>query len=421
MVNFTAMLRGGASTDPAQQLGTASLLATLLEKGAAKRNAYEFAESIAAVGGSIQTSADTESLTVSGSFLARDQALMVELLSDMLQRPTLDSTEFETLRGRQIEFLRAAKDSELDSLLPIYGAANLFAGHPYGRPVDGSEASLASITHATVAQYYREQVGADRLILAVVGDFKAAQMKRLLTDAFSPWRKAPSALPALAAAKPSAGRRVLLIDAPESVQSYFWAANIGVSKSDPRRAPLDVVNTLFGGRFTSMLNSELRTRSGLSYGAGSTFRKLALGGSWQISSFTRTETTIEAIDLALQVLDRLRSGDALDSAAIESAKRYLLGQFPLGFETSGQWASQLASLELYKLDRAYIESYGSALSAVTLADAKRVVGEVIPASDGLLLVVIGKSETIRKDLAKYGPVSEMKLAAPTFALDLRQP
>ena len=139
--------------------------------------------------------------------------------------------------------------------------------------MNGDEASLSALKHTTVRRYYEDQVGADRLILAVVGDFKTGAMQQLLTDAFGKWRKAGAALPTLQRRRGRpAARRVLLVDAPESVQSYFWAGAQGVARNDPRRASLDVVNTLFGGRFTSMLNSELRIRTGLSYGASSQFR-----------------------------------------------------------------------------------------------------------------------------------------------------
>jgi predicted Zn-dependent peptidase len=414
LVSFTAMLRGGASTDPPDAFGTSSLLAGLLEKGAGRRDAVQFAETVASVGGQIETGASLESLWVSGSFLARDRELMVELLADMLQRPKLDVEQFETLRARRIEFLRAAKDSDLAALVPIYGAAALFGAHPYGRPVNGSEASLASIQHSHIERQFREQVGADRLILAVAGDFDTASMKQLLERAFAGWRKASEPLVRPPQPKSIGGRRVLLVDAPDSVQSYFWAGSLGVPRSDPRRAALDVTNTLFGGRFTSMLNSELRVRTGLSYGASSRFERLMESGHWQLTSFTRTDTTLEAIDLALATLEKLHEG-ALDAAALASAKSYVQGQYPLAFETAGQWAYQLATLELYGLDRSYIEGYAGALETVSLEQARKVVDEVYPRSNEVVLVVIGKAAKIRKELEKYGPLTEMKLADPVFA------
>jgi zinc protease len=413
LITFTALVRGGAVSDPAGESGVASILAGLLQKGAGSRDAVQFAETVASVGGQIDAAASMESIRVSGSFLARDQQLMMELLADLLQRPRLEQAQFDTLRARQIEFIRAAKESDLAALIPIYGESYLFAGHPYGRSVDGSEQSLAAIKHADLQRYYQEQFGADRLILAVAGDFKTAQLKQRIARAFSGWRKASAALPPIPKAERAASRRVLLVDAPESVQSYFWAGTVAVPRNDPRRPALDVTNTLFGGRFTSMLNTELRIRTGLSYGASSGFDRLAQTGHWAMSSFTKTETTIEAIDLALATLRQLHDS-GIDPTMLESGKSYVQGQFPLALETSGQWAAQLATLEFYGLDRGYIDDYSAQLRAVTPADAKKVIDEVFPPGTSLTMVVVGNASAIREGLRKYGPITEMKLADPTF-------
>jgi zinc protease len=413
LLSFTALVRGGAVADPFDGSGTAGLLARVLEKGAGGRDAAAFAETVASVGGQMEATVSAESIAVSGSFLARDQKLMVELLADMLRRPQLQAAQFESQRARLIELIRSAKDSDLAALTPIYGVRALFGDHPCGRPVNGSEASLAAITHADLQRYYQDHVGADRLIVAVAGDFKTAQLKQLLSRAFSDWRKAGAPLPTLPQATQTDSRRVLLIDAPDSVQSYFWAGSLGVTRKDPRRAALDAVNTLLGGRFTSMLNTELRVRSGLSYGASSRFDRLSATGHWQMTSFTQTEKTLDAIDLAYATLDKLRQG-ALDPAQLESAKTYVLGQFPLGFETAAQWSYQLANLELYRLDRNYIDGYAPALAAVSADVARRAIGEVFPSSAQTVLVVIGNGAQIRAGLSKYGPVTEMKLSDPVF-------
>jgi zinc protease len=414
LIAFNAEIRGGVLTDPQQQSGMAALLVRLLEKGSGSRDAFAFADTVASVGGAIATDADTESTVIHGSFLARDQALMISLLADMLQRPRLDQEQFDSLRARQIEFIRAAKDSDLESLTAVYGKAAMFRDHPYGRPVIGSETGLTAIAHADLKRYYEAQYGADRLILAVAGDFQTAQMKRALTQAFKGWRKAGAAWPVTPAPVRQTGRRVVLIDAPESVQSYFWAGNVGVARTSPDRASLDVVNTLFGGRFTSMLNSELRIRTGLTYGARSRFERLSQPGSWQMSSFTQTDTTVEAIDLALTVLDRLHR-ETIDPAVLESGKTYVQGQFPLALETADQWARALADLAFYGLDRSYIDGYGAALAKVSADDARRIIRDNFPSSDDLTLVVVGKAAAIRDGLRKYGPVTEMKLSDPTFA------
>ena len=414
LVSFSAVLKGGASEEPATQSGVTSLLAALLEKGAGTRDAFAFADAVAAAGGTLRAGAETRSIRVSGSFLARDQVLMVELLADMLQRPRLDAAQFELLRARSIDEIRSAKESDLASLSEIYGRAMLFADHPYGRPASGTEQGLANAKLEDVQALYRNSVGADRLILAVTGDFRTSQMKQLLMRALSGWRTAASPLAVVQAAPKVMGRRVLLIDAPDSQQSYFWAGNVASARSDPRRAALDVVNTLVGGRFSSMLNSELRVRTGLSYGAGSAFERYEQPGFWQMDSFTRTETTVEAMDLAFAVLDKVHAG-GIESEGLASARIYVQGQYPLTLETPSQWAVTLSTLEQYGLERRYVDEYLQKVGAVTLDSARQAIEEVLPTSDNLVLVVIGNAAAIRDGLRKYGPITEMKLSDPTFS------
>jgi len=413
LLAFQARLRGGVVAENADQSGTANLLAQLLTKGAGKRNALQFAEAVAQVGGSFDAEAGLESITVSGEFMAKDQALMIELLADVLQRPHLDETQFNDLRARQIEGLRAIKDSNLGALVPMYAAAALFADHPYGRPVSGSEASLARLQYRDVQQFYRQQIGADRLVLAIAGDFNSKQLLTTLRKALSGFHKAAAVLPTLPPVTPLQGRRVVLIDAPAAVQTYFWIGNVGVTRNDARRVPLELVNTLFGGRFTSMLNTELRIKSGLTYGARAQQRRMTQAGSWNMYSFTQTATTAQAIDLALQTYQQLHSAGIADTA-LRSGQNYLLGQYPTSYETAAQWAGVLAELEFYQLPRSEVDDYADNIRAVTATQARQIVDSALPAADNLLLVMIGNAAVIRESIAKYGAVTELPLAAPVF-------
>jgi predicted Zn-dependent peptidase len=209
------------------------------------------------------------------------------------------------------------------------------------------------------------------------------------------------------------GRSVLLVDSPESAQTYFWLANVGVNKRYPQHASLDLVNTLYGGRFTSILNTELRIKSGLSYSARAGFARGTVAGEFAIRSFTDTENTARAIDLSLDTLARLkRDGVTLDM--LDSARAYLLGQFPLGFETSPDWAAALAELEFYDLGSAYIDDYSTMLRGVTLPDARQVIDTAYPDPDDLTLVLIGDASRIRDAARQYGPLTEMPITQPAF-------
>jgi predicted Zn-dependent peptidase len=241
----------------------------------------------------------------------------------------------------------------------------------------------------------------------------SAALEDGVRSAFAGWRRAPAALPTLAAPERLRDRRVLLVDSPDSVQTYFWIANVGVAKRYPARAALDLVNTLYGGRFTSLLNTELRIKSGLSYGARSGFALGRVAGEFSIRSFAQTENTGKAVDLALHTLTRLKQ-ERVTQEMLDSARAYLLGQFPLAFETAADWAVALADLELYGLGPEDIDGYGAALGNVTLRDAWAVIDEAFPSPQSVAIVLVGDAGRIRGQVGEYGPVTEMELTLPTF-------
>ena len=415
LIGLEASIRGGAVSDPAGLGGTANLLAGMLERGAGGRSAAEFAEAVDAVGGFVRAGADLESIAISAEFMARDADLMIELLVDMLRAPRLDDDEVRKLRDRNIDVLRAGKDGNPHALTPIYGNGFLFAGHPYGNSVYGSEESLEKITAADLRNYYGNSFGGDRLALAVVGDFETAMMIEKLSDAFADWPAATAPLPVIEAPAVTAGRRVLLVDKPGAAQSYFWIGSVGVGVDDASRAELDIANTLFGGAgfWSSMLLSELRTKAGLTYRVRSELRRNAAGGSVAIISYTKTETTLEAIDLALLLLEQLRA-DGVSDESVVMGKNYILGQFAPRFETAEQLAGQFAALEGYGLDESYVNDYGAAVAGADGEAIRDIIKEVYPASDDLVFAIIGDAEVIREQVAKYGPLTEMSITEPRF-------
>jgi predicted Zn-dependent peptidase len=413
LIGLRAIVKGGAAADPPGQSGMAGLLSTLLQKGAGGRDAAAFAEAAANVGGSISASTSTEAISVSADFLSRDASLMVELVADMVMRPVLAEDEFNKERDRTIALIRAARGSNVQALMPTYANAALFGEHPYGNPASGSETSLATIRHEQLTQFYEEQFGADRLIVAVVGDFNLEVMKAALSQAFGQWAPAGQALPALQAAPRIEGRRVLLVDKPGSAQTYFFIGNVGVSVDYPHRAELRIANTLFGGRFTSMLMTALRLETGLTYGARSTIEQFELPGSVTIRSFTETARTVEAIDLAIELLQRLHRRGISDDM-IASARNYIMGQYPPTLETAAALAAVLAYLEQHGLDRNYIDGYGKALGEATPVSVHNTISEVYPLPENLVLVLVGDADAIRDDVAKYGPVTELSITEPRF-------
>ena len=172
---------------------------------------------------------------------------------------------------------------------------------------------------------------------------------------------------------------MLLVDKPGATQTYFWLGNVGASRTDPARTAQSVVNTVFGGRFTSMLNTELRIKSGLTYGASAGFDRGSQPGAFSISSFTETSKTVEAIDMALATLARLHQ-DGLSAEQLQSARSYILGQFPPTLETNGQIAARLADMLFHGLGPDDVNEYATRVAQVDAEAARKRDRAIVPAA-----------------------------------------
>jgi predicted Zn-dependent peptidase len=250
-------------------------------------------------------------------------------------------------------------------------------------------------------------------VLAVAGDFAAASMRTKVEAALGGWARGKFEPVKESAPKAVKGRRVLLVDKPDATQTYFRFGNVGIAEGDPDYPAIDVVNTVFGGRFTSWLMDELRTKSGLSYNAHSRFVQRKVPGAFYVSSFTRTDDTKKAVDLALDILERLRA-KGISEEELRSAQNYIRGQYPPDYETPGQLAAAMVRLEFFGLDRGHVNEHTRRTDAIALPDAKKAIAAHYPRTKDLAIVLLGQAEKIRATAAKYGSLSEKSVSQPGF-------
>jgi len=412
IVDIAVIVKSGSVADPAGEEGLASVTAGLLHKGTAKRSAQQFAADLDFIGAEFSADASADYTTISSEFLTKDVDKGVDLFSDAVLHPVFAQGEVEKLLAQEIDGIKAAKD-EAQSVALNYYYGYLFNKHAYGRPVGGDELSLARIKRDAIAKFYETNYTPGNTILAVAGEFNAAQMRAKLEQALGGWKAKPSLLPAIIGPTAVKGKKLLLVDKPDSTQTFFVFGNIGTAENDPDRVAIRVVNTIFGGRFTSELNEALRVESGLTYGAEAFFDSRKEPGAFAIYSFTKNESTTQAIDLALQVLAKLHK-DGVTPEQLASAKAYLKGQFPPSIETSGQLARTIAAHEFYGLDDDEINQMEARIDAVTPAMAKQVIAKHFP-EENLVFMLIGKASEIGPGVRKYATQQDSrKISEPGF-------
>jgi predicted Zn-dependent peptidase len=412
LVNLYALVKTGSAGDPAGEDGVASISAGLLRKGTKTRTAQQFAADLDYIGAAFESEAGADFSSVSTEFLTKDLTRGLELFSDALLHPIFPDAEVQKLLAQSVDGVRGAKDDP-QQVLGLYYDGYLYGPHPYGHPAGGDEVSLQRIKRDTILKFYEANYAPGNTLLAVAGEFDGAEMRKKLEEVFGVWPAHTVAPPPIPPAAPVKGKRLLLVDKPDATQTYFAFGNVGIARNDPDRVAVRVVNTIFGGRFTSELNEALRVESGYTYGASSFFDSRKAPGPFGVFSFTKNETTAPAIDLALQVLQKFHKQGVTDEQ-LKSAKSYIKGQFPPNIETSRQLAQIIATHEFYGLGDDEINQLEARVDAVTPEMAKQVIQKHFP-SENLVFVLIGKASAIGPAVEKYAEKRDSRsISEPGF-------
>jgi predicted Zn-dependent peptidase len=412
LVNIDVAIKGGRESEPSNLAGIASITADLLRKGTMSYSAAQFSDALDALGGSYRNHTDEQSTLLETEFLAKDFNRGLSLLADTVLHPTFPDSEVVKLLGQRRDDIKALKDDPRRAISAYAHAFFFGPDHPYGRIVD--QESLNRITRADIEQYYKRMYTAPNLIVAVVGDVDPgaviAQVDRVFVSlpAGSPyvWK------PPIKLESPPASR-MLLVNKPASTQTYFYIMQPGIDAHNPDRAAIRLVDTVFGGTFASLLNEELRVKTGLTYGARASIDRDRLQGMNAIETFTKTASTAKALALSLSTLKALHE-NGITAAQLASAKAYLKGTLPRSLETGNQLASQLIRLNVLGLDRAEIDDLFQRLDAVTLEQANAAAKKYYQTS-GLTFVLVGDVPKFKAEMTKFAPrPREISITQPGF-------
>jgi zinc protease len=253
-----------------------------------------------------------------------------------------------------------------------------------------------------VAEFYRRHYGPDGAVLAVVGDAPAAELVASAERAFAGWRGGAGRQMLLPLPTRVTGRRLLLVDKPDAQQAHIVVGNVGIARTDPDYVPALVTGTILGGGFGSRLLDELRVRRSLTYGAWSGFVPGRVPGEFQAGTFTKVETTGEALRVMLDVLGTFVAEGAT-APELDRAQQLRTGQYPRQFETPGALAGQLAGIHAHGLPRSDLAEHPARVLAVTLEDVRRMAA-TYAATDDAAIVVVGPAATVAAQLAGIAPI-----------------
>jgi zinc protease len=420
LVSLRLMMNAGKAYEPAGKSGLAEAASSLVTKGTATRNAQQLAEIIDFVGGNLGASTGVEAAYASASVTSDQIDLGFDLLSDVALRPSFPQDEIDRWRKQALSGLQI--DLQSASYLADTAIRKLiFGDYPYGRPTSGTAQSLAGLTREDLVSFHQRLWVPNGAILAVVGDVKPADAFARAERAFGAWKKGETAqLPTLDAPRPNKPR-IVVIDKPDAVQTEIRLGQVGIAYRDPDLFTAEVYNVVLGGNPSARLYEEIRRKRGLSYGANSYFQQETQPGFFEVSTFTKTETTVDALGLALDVMRGLQQQPVPDSE-LNPAKTFITGAFPLEVETAEGIAARVLEAMHFGYGREFLESYDDRISKVGAADVQRFARERIQ-PDKMTIVLVGNASVFTDALKKkYGEVQVIPAAEVDFLRsDLRAP
>ena len=386
------VVSSGASDDPRGKFGVTSLMTAMLEEGAGARSSLEISDAVDFLGADLGAGSSFDSSAVRLHVPVARLADALPIMADVALRPTFPAEELERLRQQRLTALLQARDDPgtiAAQALPrvLYGPA-----HRYGTGTAGTAETIGAITVADLRMQYAALFHPANSALVVVGDIVPDRLMPLLEAQFGSWRSAASA----AGAAPPAGaqptrREVTIVDKPGAAQTQVRIGWVGVARSTPDYFPIQVMNTILGGSFTSRLHMNLREKHGYAYGATSAFDMRMTPGPFAAAAGVQTDKTSEALKEFFNELNAIRQPVPADE--LSRAKNYISLRFPSGFESTTDISRRLEDAVVYRLPDDYFSTYVSNIGAVTAADVQRVAMKYIQ-PDRFAVVVVGDRKVI---------------------------
>ena len=399
LVSIHLLADAGAASEDEAHAGLAGLTAQLLVTGTRRLDASAFAETTERLGIEVGSESSWDSARAGFTALGSKLDDGLALLAEMVRTPRLDDGEFDRLRSERLNDILQAR-ADPGRLADESFLREVFADEvPYGRLSAGRPETVEALTvddaRAFHAGHYAPNVSDIVIAGAIEPDTAFAAIERHLGD----WR---GTAPEHRTIDPTqrGGRRIVLVDRPGSVQSELRVGHLGIDRYDPRYFPAMVMAALLGGVFGSRLNLRLREELGYTYGARCAFDPRRAVGPFTASAAVQTEVTVDAIRELLGQLERIRE-DPPGEAELAEVRDFLVGVFPLRFETTGGIASAIEPLAVYDLPHDWWQTYRNSLEAVTTEDVHRVARELIRPEEALVLLT-GDASALRGDLESSG-------------------
>jgi zinc protease len=404
LVSASMVVLGGASQEPAELAGSTVLAARALSEGTEHYDAIALVEAAERLGASIHADAGWDALSVSVEVPADRLAPAFDLVAEVLLRPTFPTSEVDRLRDERLNDLLQAQADPRRRAEQAFADTIYAPVSPYHRPSGGTRETVERLTAADLRTAYERNLDPRRATLVVGGDLGGQDVVELAERLFGAWQSsgvASAAADDLIVDTAASDRRVVrVVHRPGSVQTEIRIGHRGLPRRIPDFHAVSVMSAILGGLFNSRLNMKLREEKGYTYGAGAGFDLRRGAGPFAARAAVNTEVTVAATLDTLAELNRMRE-QPVEASELTAARDFLIGVFPLRFETSGAVVGAVSGLAVHGLPLAELIDYRARIEAVDGAAVEAAARSHLHV-DTAAIVLVGDADAFGAELEAAG-------------------
>jgi zinc protease len=373
-----------------------------MPEGTAIRDANEFVEASERLGAEIHADATWETVSASVEVPRSRFGQALALLAEMVAQPAFPAEDVDRLRDERLNDLMQALADPRRRAERVFPETIYDEMTPYRRPLGGVQETVKQLDRDAVVARHAEIIDPAEATLVVAGDLTGLDLERLAEERLGELRGGGKSQPVTDAREvvASSGAQVVLVDKPGAPQSELRIGHLGVPRKNPDFHVLSVLNAILGGTFNSRLNRVIREELGYTYGIHSAFDMRRFAGPFVIRTAVETAVTVPAILEVLRIVRDFRDGEVSDDE-LQSARDYLVGVFPLRFESAAQVAASLGGLIVFGLPDDELDRYRPQVAAVSARDIMSAATRHIRPRE-MSIVVVGDAEQVETPLRDAG-------------------
>jgi zinc protease len=371
IVTLQASFLGGVRLEKESQNGINQFMAVMVTKGTERQSSLEIAKKVERMAGSLSGFSGYNSFGVTFTFLSQHLDEAFSLFTEVIRQPSFDKEEMEKRRRLILAAIRQQED-DLDRMVFKLFRKTLFEKHPYRMDTLGTIDSIQSLTQRDLKEYYRRIVVPENMVLTMVGDVETEQVVLAVKNRFGDLKRGEF-LPPPISQETSLHQIKRSEIYQKKEQAHFVLGFLGTTLQHKDRYALEVLDAALSGQGGRLFYA-LRDKESLAYALAFMASPNLDPGFIGVYMGTHPDKLETAIRGVLGELRKVKE-EGLADEEVERAKRYLIGNFEIGLQTSGAQANQISLDELYGLGFEHYQRYPQEIEKVSKEDVHRVAKE----------------------------------------------